>query len=54
MVSYGFSHRWELGFWKESWKGIKLLWDVYINKVKECDFKECELDKRFIRKQWKI
>ena len=26
----------------------------HLGNGKECDFKECELDKRFIRKQWKI
>jgi len=40
IVEYGFSHRWEYGFYRHAWEKIKPDWNKYINKVKECDFYE--------------
>ena len=40
IVTYGFSHRWELGFWRKSWKKIKPFMKDYFELIKECDFKE--------------
>jgi hypothetical protein len=39
-VSYGFSHYWEMGFWKKSWKQIKTYMQPYFHLIKNCDFYE--------------
>ncbi len=39
-VAYGFSHRWEQGFWKESAEKIKPLIKPYFDLIRKCDFKE--------------
>lgn len=39
-VVYGFSHRWEFGFWRESWKRIAPLMKLYFELTAKCDFKE--------------
>ncbi len=38
VVSYGYSHRWEYGFYRHTWDCIKQLWGEYIDEIKECDF----------------
>ena len=45
-VTYGFSHFWEIGLWRESWEKIKVKMDYYFETVKQCDFKElmCNAD----------
>ena len=40
VVAYGFSHRWELGFWRKSWERIKPFMKDYFELTKKCDFKE--------------
>jgi len=39
-VAYGFSHRWELGFWRSSWKKIEPLMEPYFSLIQRCDFIE--------------
>lgn len=39
-VEYGFSHRWELGFWRESWKQIAPLMKPCFELTAKCDFRE--------------
>ncbi len=39
-VSYGFSHRWELGLWRESWEKMKPFISDYFELTRECDFDE--------------
>ena len=39
-VAYGFSHRWEQGFWRESAKKIKPLMKPYFDLIREIDFNE--------------
>lgn len=38
-VSYGFSHRWEMGFWRESWKRIAPFMEPFFELTAACDFK---------------
>jgi len=37
-VTYGFSHRWEIGFWRETWDKIKPFIMPYFKMTTECDF----------------
>jgi len=39
-VCYGFSHRWEQGFWRESAEKIKPLTKPYFDLIRKCDFRE--------------
>lgn len=39
-VAYGFSHRWEQGFWKKSWKKILPHFKPYMEVAQTCDFKQ--------------
>ena len=39
-VQYGFSQRWEQGFWKKTWEDIKPYFEKYIDVVRDCDYKE--------------
>ena len=39
-VSYGFSHFWEMGFWRESWEKIMPHLQDYFDLTRECDFSE--------------
>jgi len=39
-VAYGFSHRWEIGLWRESWEKIKPQMAPYFEMTEKCDFKE--------------
>jgi len=44
-VSYGFSHRWEQGFWKESAKKIKPLIRPYFDLIRKIDFNKLWRDR---------
>jgi len=39
-VVYGFSHRWEIGLWRESWNKIKPFITPYFEITAKCDFKK--------------
>ena len=39
-VAFGFSHRWEIGLWKESWDKIKPIITPYFELTARIDFKE--------------
>lgn len=39
-VAYGFSHRWEIGLWRESWNKIKPIIAPYFGMTARVDFKE--------------
>jgi len=39
-VAYGFSHRWEIGLWRESWEKIKPIIAPYFEMTARVDFKE--------------
>ncbi len=39
-VQYGFTQRWEQGFWRETWEAIKPSFEKYMDIVKDCDYKE--------------
>jgi len=43
-VAYGFSHRWELGLWRESWNKIKPFIKPYFEATARCDFKKFMYD----------
>ena len=38
LISYGFSHRWEQGFWRESAEKIKPFIKPYFDLIREIDF----------------
>ena len=44
-VTYGFSHRWEQGFWRESAEKIKPLIKPYFDLIREIDFNKFFRDK---------
>ena len=44
-VSYGFSHRWEQGFWRESAKKIKPLIRPYFDLIRKIDFNKLWRDR---------
>jgi len=46
-VSYGFSHRWEQGFWKESAEKIKPLMKPYFDLIRNIDFNAFFLKKAY-------
>ena len=45
-VSYGFSHRWEQGFWRESAKKIKPFIRPYFDLIRKIDFNKLWRDRR--------
>jgi len=44
-VTYGFSHRWEQGFWRESAEKIKPLMKPFFNLIRGVDFREMFIGK---------
>lgn len=43
-VAYGFSHRWEIGLWRESWNKIRPFIAPYFEIAAKCDFKKLLYD----------
>ena len=44
-VTYGFSHLWEMGLWREKWEKIKPYIEPYFKLTENCDFKKLLYDK---------